>query len=581
MNNALLAARLFAVDPAGTGVVLRAGAGPARDEWLAALRGMVPEGPWRRLPTGISDDRLLGGLDLAGTLAAGRPVAMRGVLAEADGGVVLLPMAERLPAGTVARLTAVLDGGAVAAPDGPAATQFGVVALDEGIEDEQAAPSLKDRLAFHVELLLPLPPGEGRGEGSRRARSIAPALTPHPDPIPGGEGEARLLLPLVTAGDDIVEALCATALALGVVSIRAPLLALRVARAAAALDGRVIVSMDDAALAARLVLAPRATQVPSDADAPAPDQPPDQPDTPPDQPDNTTETDAAEQPPPGDIVLDAARAAIPAGLLAQLQTDGPRVRKPAAGKAGTLQSGQRGRPAGVRAGDPRGGVRLNVIETLRAAAPWQRIRAAQPGRLQIRRDDFRITRLKQRSETTTIFLVDASGSSALNRLAEAKGAVELLLADCYIRRDQVAVMAFRGRAAELLLPPTRSLVRAKRSLAGLPGGGGTPLAAGINAGALLADQVRRRGGTPTLVLLTDGRANVGLDGRGGRARAEDEAMDAARAVRAARFAALFVDTSPRPNPVSQRIAAAMSARYVPLPYADARALSDAVRTAAA
>jgi magnesium chelatase subunit D len=116
--------------------------------------------------------------------------------------------------------------------------------------------------------------------------------------------------------------------------------------------------------------------------------------------------------------------------------------------------------------------------------------------VEVRRDDFRVGRFEQRSQSTTIFVVDASGSSAFNRLAEAKGAVELLLADCYVRRDRVALLAFRGRGAELLLPPTRSLVRAKRSLAGLPGGGGTPLAAGIDAAAALADAVRRRGETP-------------------------------------------------------------------------------------
>jgi magnesium chelatase subunit D len=142
----------------------------------------------------------------------------------------------------------------------------------------------------------------------------------------------------------------------------------------------------------------------------------------------------------------------------------------------------------------------------------------------VRKDDFRIQRFKHRSETTAIFVVDASGSSALHRLAEAKGAVELLLADCYVRRDRVALVAFRGRGAELLLPPTRSLVRTKRSLAGLPGGGGTPLAAGIEAGLALADGVKRRGGTPLLVLLTDGRANVARDGSGGRVKAGEEAL---------------------------------------------------------
>ena len=177
------------------------------------------------------------------------------------------------------------------------------------------------------------------------------------------------------------------------------------------------------------------------------------------------------------------------------------------GKAGALQkSNKRGRPAGVLRGDLRAGARLNVIETLRAAAPWQPLRrreAAASGetsrpRILIRKDDFRISRFKQRTETTTIFVVDASGSAALHRLAEAKGAVELLLADCYIRRDQVALIAFRGSAAELLLPPTRSLARAKRSLAGLPGGGGTPLAAGLDAAFALSDSIRRKGQTPTV-----------------------------------------------------------------------------------
>ena len=117
-------------------------------------------------------------------------------------------------------------------------------------------------------------------------------------------------------------------------------------------------------------------------------------------------------------------------------------------------------------------------------------------RLRMSPEDFRVTRYKQRTQTLTIFVVDASGSTALNRLAEAKGAVELLLADCYIRRDQVAVVAFRGRKAEILLPPTRSLVRAKRGLAGLPGGGGTPLARRSRPRRPLAMLARRRGETP-------------------------------------------------------------------------------------
>ncbi len=549
------AAALLAVDPAGLGgASVRAGHGPVRTRWLALARASLPDGaPWRKVPLTITDARLLGGLDLAATLAAGRPVAERGLRAEAAGGALLLPMAERAPAGLAARLAAALDTGAT------------LLALDEGAADEERTPPLLlERLAFHLDL---------SAIGARELDE-----TPSD---PDRMAAARLHLPTVQADGDIVQALCATAAALGVASVRAPLFALRAARAAAALAGRDVVTTEDAALACRLVLAPRATRMPVQEQPP--DVPPDTQDqrqddpAPPDPgPDTAAADDATAPGALDDLLLQAARAALPAGLLALLQLRALRQPARAAGVSGASQSGRRGRPAGVRAGDPRGAERLNLIETLRAAAPWQRLRGAAPGRLQIRRADFRVTRSIQRAETTTVFVVDASGSSALNRLAEAKGAVELLLAECYVRRDQVAVVAFRGAGAQLLLPPTRSLVRAKRGLAALPGGGGTPLAAGLDAGLLLADGVRRRGGTPSLVLLTDGRGNVARDGRGGRSRAEADALSAARAIRLSGVAVLLVDTSPRPGPAARRLADAMAARYLPLPYANAAALSQAV-----
>ena len=202
-------------------------------------------------------------------------------------------------------------------------------------------------------------------------------------------------------------------------------------------------------------------------------------------------------------------------------------------------------------------------------------------RIFVRREDFHITRFKQVGQTTTVFVVDASGSSALNRLAEAKGAVELLLADCYVRRDRVSVLAFRGKTAELLLPPTRSLARAKRSLAGLPGGGGTPLANAIDAARELADQITRRGETPIIVLLTDGRGNIARDGAPGRARAGEDALAAARQMRVDGVTCLLMDTSPQPQPAAQLLAQEMGAAYVPLPYAGAQMLSQVVRAATA
>lgn len=201
-----------------------------------------------------------------------------------------------------------------------------------------------------------------------------------------------------------------------------------------------------------------------------------------------------------------------------------------------------------------------------------------PNDLLVRVEDFRLRRHVERAQTTTIFVLDASGSSALNRLAEAKGAIELLLADCYVRRDRVAVIAFRSRSADLLLPPTRSLTRAKRCLAAMPGGGGTPLASGLNAAAELALSVRRRGGTASIVVLTDGRANIALDGSPGRAKANEDATAQAKLLRAHNFACALIDTSPQPQPGARSLAVDMGAVYLPLPHADAEQMSGVVRT---
>jgi len=582
------AAALIAVDPAGLGgIALRAGAGPVRDRWLHALqqvlRALAAPVVLRRVPLHITDGRLLGGLDLAATLRAGQPIAERGLLADCDGGLLLLPMAERLPAETAGRLLAVMDAGEVRLERDGVALQMpariGVVAFDEREGDDLPPPAgLLDRLAIHIDV---------NALGLRDAEPFnldAAAID-----------AARGLIARVEVDDAHAQALCAAAVALGIGSLRAPLLALRVARASAALAGRYAVDDNDLAVAGRLVLAARATCLPAppEDETAEPDEPDD---APPPDPDDASdkEQDDAELPdrPLDERVLEATQAAIPPGLLALLQAGlAPRRRAGAAGRAGAAQSSQRrGRPASTRRGDPREGVRLNVVETLRSAAPWQPVRRQERARLvggasgapvrpriDVRRDDFRVTRFKQRSQTTTVFVVDASGSSALHRLAEAKGAVELLLADCYVRRDEVALIAFRGPGAELLLPPTRSLVRAKRSLAGLPGGGGTPLAAGIEALLLLAQSERRRGHTPMAVLLTDGRANIARDGTPGRAQGEADALAAARALRAAALNVVLIDTSPRPQPLAAQLADAMGARYLALPHADAHAVSIAVR----
>jgi magnesium chelatase subunit D len=573
-QDGLLAAALLAVAPADLGGVhVRALAGPVRDSWLDYLRGLLDDDmPARRIPTHVNTATLLGGLDLTATLKAGRPIAQQGLLSACHGGLAVLPMAERAERGVVAQLARAMDfGELVLEREGltarhPAA--FGVIALDESVvADEALSPVLGDRLALHIDLhavgIHDLAE-DGYGRASVRA--------------------AREALMQVSHDEGAVEQLTAVAISLGVDSMRAVLFALRAARVAAALRGAAAIEAEDLATAARLVLAPRATMLPvteEDDEQQEPSPPPPEESDAADQSGPDTDPDDVEK--MDDRVLEAALAAIPAQLLAGLQAGrGPRMRAQTAGKSGAIQRSKlRGRPLGARRGDPRSGARLSLIDTLRAAAPWQGLRRRQAGdstaRVLVERDDFHVVRFKQRAETTTIFVVDASGSAALHRLAEAKGAVELLLADCYVRRDQVALIAFRGEGAELLLPPTRSLVRAKRSLAALPGGGGTPLAAGIDAAAALCELVLRRGGTPTVVCLTDGRANVGRHGTKGREQALADALDSAVALRVTGVRSIVIDTSPRPHASAERLADALQGTYLPLPHADAAKLSDAVQ----
>jgi magnesium chelatase subunit D len=329
-------------------------------------------------------------------------------------------------------------------------------------------------------------------------------------------------------------------------------------------------------------LGPRATQLPpgeAPADAEPAENQPSEPPPPPGANGDDRQAAAEARPEDQDLVLAAARTTLPPGLLDALAT-GVQTKAPGGGSSGArLRSLTSGRPAGVRAGAPGRGARLALIDTIKAAAPWQRLRGrADDGRLRVRHDDLRIRRFVARARSTTIFAVDASGSAAFARLAEAKGAVELLLAEAYVKRAEVALVAFRGDGAEVSLPPTRSLARAKRQLAALAGGGGTPMAAGIDLARRVAESERNRGRTPLVVMLTDGRANVG----GSVTQTPHmAALASARAMAGTGIASVFIDCSARPRPEGGQIAQEMSARYVALPRLDARAVVAAVNAASA
>ena len=562
-----LAAVLLAIDPFGLGgAVLRSQPTLERDAWLRQLRNLVPgEAPWRKIPVGVTRERLLGGLDVAATLDAGQPIVSRGILAQADGGIAVLAMAERLDAEKAAMLSAMLDSGEVRLErDGIAerhAAQVGLVAFDEGLDNEERiAPGLADRMAFHVSL------------DAFHAADCAGWTA-------GRVAAARARLAAVGVPESLHRALAETAVALGVSSVRGELLALRATRAAAAADGCEEAREAHAAIAGRLVLAGRAERLPA-----APEAPEEPPATETEAPaDDSARNGSDHNRIPDDVIMDATLAALPPGLLEQLQRGG-RTRSKAAGRSGlSARTGRKGRRIGSQQIDSLQGRRLDLLATLKAAAPWQRLRGSDPatGSLRIIKDDLRATRYEEQVGTTTVFAVDASGSQAAQRLGEVKAALELLLSECYVRRDQVALIAFRGEEADVVLPPTRALARARRSLAALPAGGPTPLAAGIDAAREMVARVQSQGRTPVVVLMTDGRSNVARDGRRGHETANADALAAARLYRCDGVDTLLVDTARRPKPATRELAAAMGARYVPLPFPEAGAIRDMVQARAA
>lgn len=544
LEDAVLAARLFALAPqVFKGMVLR-GPGTAREALVAALGEAIQ---LRRLPGHVDDERLLGGIDLAASLSAGKPVRQIGLIEEARGGALIAGMAERMDGSIAGRLAQALDEGAAA-----------LVLLDDAAEPEEAPPaSLTERLAFACDL-----------SASRRWQGVA--LAP----------PAGALADVAPLDHDALGALAATAEALGVDSLRALIHASEAARGLAALAGRDAAGKADLAGAVRLVLAPRATRLPpQEAEAPPPEEPPPPPDG--ERDDQSDSEQQQQEPDLSEILVEAARAAIPAGLLESLaQGKAPR-RAASSGTGQKRKAATRGKPLGAQPGMPRGGHKLALIDSLRAAVPWQAVRRREQGAdaaspIIMRKEDLRIRRFEERAARVTIFAVDASGSAAAARLAEAKGAVELMLGQAYVTRSEVALVAFRGASAELLLPPTRSLTRARRTLAELPGGGGTPLALGLNAAREVAEAVIAKGRSAALVILTDGRANIAADGSPGRPQAAADAEAAARAIAARGIDALVVDISARPGPEGAALAQALGGRFLALPRADARMLQAAI-----
>ena len=621
-NDAMTSLQLLQIDSHGWGGIwLRAPFGPVRELWLRHLSetGLNTV----KLPGNIDVERLLGGIDLSRTLQSGLLQMQTGLLQQADLGLVCISMAERFPTALIAPMTQAMDTQSLPPlkinnTESSVRTQFGVVALDESMADDPPmSPALQERLGLWFDLQDIAP--SDVSDVSLNTRKDDNALDVMGIQIaPDALARMKQSLPHIQWTDEQVLAVCSTAQGLGIDSLRVPTLALRVACCHAALHARSHIADDDLAFAARRVLAPRATQLPAPAENASDTEPQNSSDSSaePDQAqeqssnsleptetpnpsesakdeEDTSSTDTSEEDTntqdeaPSDLpsseklqemMIAAALASLPPDVLEGLLTKPGRNLGNTSGRSGQFRSGmQRGRPLPPRTGRPGGHARLHILSTLRAAAPKQRLRGnTQQGRVAIRSEDFHVHRYQQHSSSCLILALDASGSAALQRLAEAKGAVELLLQQSYARRDSVCIVSFKGAKAQLLLPMTRSLVRAKRAMMGLPGGGGTPLALALKMACEQATQLQRQGVTPILVVLSDGRANVNLQGLGGRAQAQADAQQWAAQWRQTGHRCLWIDTSLQPDTQVQNMAQTMGGSYLPMPQVQAQRMASAM-----